>query len=167
MWMRVFTILALSVITLHCCKTRNDRENIKVKSEESKYSNPINDTQLIVLAEYENNLNNLKKTTDWKEYEYEEEDDEQLENLQMWEQMINEDSLLKKVENNLQMDQDNHDDSKHQQKFETLKTYMSKNCLKDFDIFLSMNHEDEWEKYHNEIMQLETQYREWEKNDKK
>ena len=42
---------------------------------------------------------------------------------------------------------------------------MSKNCLKDFDIFLSMNHEDKWEKYHNEIMLLETQYRKWENNE--
>ena len=150
--MYFITILFLSAV--HCCKTRNDGED----TSEENYA--INDTRLIALAGYEENLNNLK--INLEEYEYEEEGEE---NLQMWGHAINEDSLLKKVENNLQMEvaDDNHDDSSD--KFEALKSYMSKNCLKDFDIFLSMNHEDEWEKYHNEIMQLETQYRKWEKNE--
>ena len=172
MWMRVFTILIVSVITLHCCKTRNDREDIKVKSEEniSVNINPINDTQLIVLAGYEDNLNILKQINDWKEYDYEDDNKlEQQENLQLWEENFNltEDLLLKKLENKPQMEiiVDTSDGNKHQQKFATLKSYMSKNCLKDFDIFLSMNHEEEWEKYHNEIMQLETQYRKWENNE--
>ena len=170
--MRVFTILIVSVITLHCCKTRNDREDIKVKSEEniSVNINPINDTQLIVLAGYEDNLNILKQINDWKEYDYEDDNKlEQQENLQLWEENFNltEDLLLKKLENKPQMEiiVDTSDGNKHQQKFATLKSYMSKNCLKDFDIFLSMNHEEEWEKYHNEIMQLETQYRKWENNE--
>ena len=172
MWVRVFTILIVSVITLHCCKTRNDREDIKVKSEEniSVNINPINDTQLIVLAGYEDNLNILKQINDWKEYDYEDDNKlEQQENLQLWEENFNltEDLLLKKLENKPQMEiiVDTSDGNKHQQKFATLKSYMSKNCLKDFDIFLSMNHEEEWEKYHNEIMQLETQYRKWENNE--
>ena len=162
MWVIVFTILALSVNTLHCCKTGNERENIKVKNEESTILDAINDTQLIVLGGYEGDL---KQVEGWKEHDYEDENQQQ-ENLQLWEQNfnLNEDSLLKKVENNLQKEIVV-DDGKNQQKFETLKSYMSKNCLKDFDIFLSMNHEDEWEKYHNEIMQLETQYRKWEKSE--
>ena len=172
MWVRVFTILIVSVITMHCCKTRNDREDIKVESEEniSIKINPINNTQLIVLAGYEDNLNILKQINDWKEYDYEDDDKlEQQENQKLWEENfnLNDDSLLKKLENNAQMEiiVDSYDGNKHEQKFATLKSYMSKNCLRDFDIFLSMNHEEEWEKYHNEIMQLETQYRKWENNE--
>ena len=58
MWVRVFTVLVLRVITLHCCKTGNDRKNINVKSEEniSININPINDKKLIMLAEYEKNI---------------------------------------------------------------------------------------------------------------
>ena len=163
MWKRVLSILTLSVTTLHCCKTRNDKENIKVKSKESKYFNPINDTYFNVLAGYEDNLTSVKN--DWKEYDYDNEIQE-LDNLKMWEQNFNLSNgpQLNKIKNisHMKIVGDSHDESNHHQKLETLKSYMSKNCLKDFDIFLSMNHEDEWEKYHNEIMHLETQYRKWE-----
>ena len=172
MWVRVFTVLVLRVITLHCCKTRNDRKNSNVKSEEniSININPINDKKLIMLAEYEKNILKQHPRDNGKECDYEDESKvEQLGNLQLWEQNLNlsEGILLKNVKNNTQLKivLDSCDCNNHQQKFSTLMRYMSQNCLKDIDIFLSMNHEDEWEKYHNEIMQLETQYRKWENNE--
>ena len=43
--------------------------------------------------------------------------------------------------------------------YQILHGYMSNQCLHDFDIYLSMNHQKQWEKYHNKLMKLETQYK--------
>ena len=40
--------------------------------------------------------------------------------------------------------------------YQILHGYMSKKCLSDFDMYLSMNFQQQWESYHNKQMKLET-----------
>ena len=168
MWLKAFTLVLGSAIMLHCCKSGDNKKDIDETENKDSIGININDSGIIVLGEYEKNLHILMDdSSDYmKDYDYT--DEKELENLQIWEEKFNltEESLLRKVKNNSHSEyiMNEFDCSNHQLKFARLKSYMSKNCLKDFDIFLSMNHEDEWEKYHNEIMQLETQYRKWERN---